>query len=118
MRILNATTGDVLAQCAETASTPLRRLRGLMFRAGMLAGSALVIEPCNGIHTCFMRFPIDVVFVARDMRAILSARSVAPWRFIPWVKGARLVVEFPAGTLSRAPVRPGDVMVLENPPVG
>ncbi len=114
MKVLNARTGAVLAERAEIADTARRRLLGLMFRRRLDPGSALVIIPCNGIHTCFMRFPIDVLFVSAEMRVLLRRDSIAPWRFIPIVRGARLVVELPAGTLRECPTGTGDPITFDN----
>jgi uncharacterized membrane protein (UPF0127 family) len=56
------------------------------------------IDPCNGIHMFFMRFPIDAVFLDRRLRVVRVVHRLRPWRIVPLVVGARSVVELPAGT--------------------
>ncbi|MGE5485722.1 MAG: DUF192 domain-containing protein [Ignavibacteriales bacterium] len=110
MRIVNATRGTTVCSSAIVAGNPVRRLAGLMFHAGLPRGSALVLERCNGIHTCFMRFPLDVLFVSRDWRVVRVERAVPPWRFIPWVRGSSRVVELPAGAITESSTARGDVL--------
>ena len=74
--------------------------------------SALILAPCSSIHTLFMRFPIDVVFVASDGRVMRVFHALAPWR-IGWTFRAFAAVELPAGTALRSGVRPGDKLRLE-----
>jgi hypothetical protein len=92
------------------AGDPARRLAGLMFRRGLQPGSAIVLEPCNGIHTCFMRFPVDVVFISFEWEVLRIAPAVPPWRFIPWVSGSRRVVEMRAGSVALSRTAPGDLL--------
>ena len=72
-----------LATTVEAAVDSASRNRGLLGRDSLAPGHALVIAPSNGIHTFFMRFPIDVIFVARDGRVVKLARAVKPWRIQP-----------------------------------
>lgn len=76
-------------------------------------GGGLVIAPCASIHTWFMRFPIDVVFVAPDGRVARVGHAVRPWRIGPVARSARFVVELPAGTLARTGTVVGDRIVTE-----
>jgi uncharacterized membrane protein (UPF0127 family) len=100
----------VLANRVERATTVLLRLRGLLGRDRLAEGSALVIEPCTSIHTFFMRFAIDVVFLDRGGRVIRAIGSLRPWRMTRIYPSAAQVVELPAGTLARAGVREGDAL--------
>lgn len=84
------------------------RARGLLGRAGLAADEALWINPCNGIHTFFMMFPIDCVFVDRDLRIKKIFSHVRPWRIIPIVWGARSVFEMPSGAADRLGLRVGE----------
>ena len=63
--LVNADTGTTLANRVEAAIDSQSRRRGLLGRSG-LDDEALVIAPCNGVHTCFMRFPIDIIIVNRE----------------------------------------------------
>ncbi|MCL6612984.1 MAG: DUF192 domain-containing protein [Peptococcaceae bacterium] len=77
----------------------------------MPAGSALVLSPCGMVHTFFMRFPIDVVFLDPAGRVLRVIHEMPPFRVSPYVKEARTVVELPGGT-AKGRVRPGDVLVV------
>jgi len=73
------------------------RLLGLMFRGRPLTDEAYHLVPCNSVHTFFMRFPIDVLFLDADSRVLRIVGGVEPWRVLPPVKGAVSVLELPAG---------------------
>ena len=107
----NVRSGAVLASRVELAVDSESRRRGLLGRDTFDAGSAIVIAPCNAIHTFFMRFAIDVVFVARDGRVLKTCAAV-PARRIAFSVRAFAVIELPAGTLARSESAPGDVIEL------
>jgi len=75
------------------------RLKGLLGRRFMPAGEALVIYPCNSIHTFFMKFNIDVVFLDKNLMIKRVIRNLKPFRAVPYVKGAYYAVEMAGGTL-------------------
>lgn len=99
MHIFNLSNHQQLAAQAEAADSFVRRLKGLMLRPELPPGQALIIEPCNMIHTHFMRFPIDVLFVGADKEILHVIEAMCPWRQSPRVKGACYVIELPAGTV-------------------
>ncbi len=109
LRVSNVTRETVLADQVGVARDVGSRLRGLLGRAGLAPGEGLWIEPCSAVHTYFMRFPIDVAFLD-DRRRVLRGMTLLPWRLSPWVRGARGVLELPAGVLSAGATRPGDVL--------
>jgi uncharacterized membrane protein (UPF0127 family) len=102
-------TGELLATRLESAFHSGARRRGLLGKQGLEPGEALVLAPCGAIHTAFMRFAIDVVFLARDGRVIKIAAGVAPWRVRAALR-AFAVVEMAAGSALGRAVRPGDVL--------
>jgi len=110
----NPRTGAVLAHRVERASTPLSRLRGLLGRGTLPEGEALVIDPCASIHTFFMRFPIDVAFLTRDLRVVRAILDLKPWRATRLYREAAMVVELPEGTLARTGTREGDVLAIDS----
>lgn len=115
VRLINADSGQMVVPQVEVADTFVTRLRGLMGRKSMPANAGLLIEPCNGVHTCFMRFPIDVVYLDRDWRVIRVDQAMKPWRLGRPVRGARRVVELPAGQAARAGLNVGvTVKVVAN----
>ncbi|MDD5656338.1 MAG: DUF192 domain-containing protein [Elusimicrobia bacterium] len=83
------------------------RSRGLLGRDAMEPGEGLWILPCPMIHTFFMRFPIDVVFLDRQLKAVRVIENLKPWRLSPWVFRARSVLELPGGSL-KGSVQAGD----------
>lgn len=113
MHIINRTRGVVLAREAHMADTWFARLKGLLGRKGLNAGEGLVLSPCNAIHTCFMRFAIDVVFINDYGRVLKTYEAMGPFRFSARVKGAARVVELPAGTLQLSDTEVDDVLEIE-----
>jgi uncharacterized membrane protein (UPF0127 family) len=109
----NVRTGRILADVLEPAFDSERRRRGLLGRDGMPPGSAIVIAPSNAVHTFFMKFPIDVIFVRRDGR-VLKVRRDMPARRVAAALTAFAVIETPAGGADRAGIQPGDVIALES----
>lgn len=88
--------GKPLFTDARVADTFWKRFRGLMGKKGMSGGEALLLTKCSGIHTCFMRFAIDVVYLDAGFN-VLFRETVAPWRVGRFVRGAKHVVEVPEG---------------------
>lgn len=95
VRVIDAETGAVVCERCELAETPWRRLRGLMGRARPPWNHGLMVRPAASIHTCFMRFPIDAVFLDSEMRVLRVHERLRPWRASA-TRGARAVLELPA----------------------
>jgi uncharacterized membrane protein (UPF0127 family) len=119
IRIFNQTRNSMLADQGELARSFLARGRGLMGRAELPAGYALIIYPESSIHTFFMRVPIDVLFVDRDNRVVGLREAMPPSRpfagVAPW--RGRYVVEMPTGVIRASGTAIGDQLEL-TPPVG
>ena len=109
-RLEKADSGAVLAEPVEGAFDSETRRRGLLGRDG-LAESALVIAPCNLVHTFFMRFSIDTVFVDRDGMVIGIRHDIPPNR-VSGAWGAFATIELAAGQARRIDLRRGDRLVL------
>jgi uncharacterized membrane protein (UPF0127 family) len=111
--VLTNTRNDrIVADTLLRAFDSESRRRGLLKRDFLPEGSALVIAPTNAIHTFFMRFAIDVAFVAKDGRVLKIRRAMPPWRMAAaW--GGFAVVELAAGALDRADVQPGDLFRVD-----
>ncbi|MEX2355835.1 MAG: DUF192 domain-containing protein [Thermaerobacterales bacterium] len=114
LRVINLTRGHVLAERATEAATFGRRLAGLLGRSSLAPGEALVITPCNAVHTLGMRFAIDIVFLDQDGLVLKTAANAPPWRFGPTARGAVQAIELPAGRLAATGTRPGDLITLER----
>jgi uncharacterized membrane protein (UPF0127 family) len=67
MQLINITNGAVLADVVQLADNFMTRLKGLLGRTGLKSDEALIIQPCKSVHTCFMRFPIDVIFLNNEL---------------------------------------------------
>jgi uncharacterized protein len=89
------------------ADRPFGRLKGLLGRRSLPPGEGLLLRPASSVHTFFMRFPIDVVFLDRDLRVLSIARDLRPWR-AAGRPGARAALELPAGECERRGLRIGD----------
>ena len=113
LRLVNRTRGAVLADRVESAHRIRDRLRGLLGRAKLGRGEALAIRPCASIHTFFMRFEIDAVFLDRDGRVLRALAGLRPWRATRFHLRAEQVVELPAGTVERTGTREGDELAFE-----
>lgn len=112
-RIHDLTRGVDLAANAGVADNAWTRFRGLMLRAPLGGGEALVIKPCGSIHMMFMRFAIDAVFFDKDGRVTKVARGVRPWIGLAFGgKGAKGVIELPKGAAAEVAV--GDQLEFES----
>jgi len=80
LALVNQRTDEALADSVEVAVTRHARRKGLLGREGLESSSALILAPCAAIHTMFMRFDIDAVFVDDDGRAVKVVHSLTPWR--------------------------------------
>lgn len=114
MKLINTHTGCILASRVEFATTFLARLKGLLGRSSLPQNAALVLCPCSSIHTFFMKFPIDVVFLDSNFKVVEVIENIPPFRFSRIVKGARLAVELPAGTISKTGTLPGHQIELKS----
>jgi uncharacterized membrane protein (UPF0127 family) len=112
MTLIHEPTGVVLAEHLARATSMFAGHNGLLGRDGLEAGHALAIEPCTSIHTCFMRFTIDVLFVSREGQVVRAISNLPPWRLTRIYSRAALVVELPARTIDRAKVREGDKVLF------
>jgi uncharacterized membrane protein (UPF0127 family) len=107
----NSSNPRVVAGSVELAVTSATRRRGLLGRTGLTPGHAILIAPCSSIHTWFMQFPIDVIFVKRDGRVVKTRAAIPAWRMaFGW--GAFAVVELAAGAIAQCGVKPGDRLEL------
>ncbi len=99
---------DVCERCL-VANNTLARMRGLLGRAELPAGEGLLLRPAGSIHTHFMRFPIDALFLDRELRVLEVRHALGPWRMARQ-RGAKAVLELHAGEAERRGVKVGDVL--------
>ena len=86
-------------------------MRGLLGRKELPSGEGILLRPAGSVHTFFMRFPIDVVFLDRDLRVVSLAEDVAPWK-LRGARGAKAVLELASGECARREIRVGDQLAL------
>jgi uncharacterized membrane protein (UPF0127 family) len=103
------TRSDGVVVCEEclVAATPFTRLRGLLGRKSLPSGQGILLRPAGSVHTFFMRFAIDVVFLDDELRVVAIAADLRPWR-AAGKRGARAVLELPSGECARRGLAVGD----------
>jgi len=106
--------GRVVCARCELADTIVARARGLLGREELLPGRGLLIRPGFSIHTFFMRFPIDAVFLDRSGAVVDVVRRLKPWRAATRLR-ARAVLELPAGEAERVTLRIGERLEHAEP---
>jgi uncharacterized membrane protein (UPF0127 family) len=95
------------------ASTFVERALGLLVKSSLPQTDALWIVPCGGIHTWFMRFSIDVLFLDKDNEVLRVVPDVGPWRFVFAPRGTYSVVELAAGNARRSGIAERDVLRID-----
>jgi uncharacterized membrane protein (UPF0127 family) len=111
LKAVNRTRGAVLASSLEVADSGKLRNKGLLGRNGLDPGEGLWIVPCESVHTFFMRFPIDLVYLDRKYRVRKVRSAVGAWRLSVCLT-AHSVLELPAGTICATQTERGDQMEL------
>ena len=111
-RIRRKADGAVVCERCEVPESTFGRMRGLLGRDGLEAGSGMLIDSAPSVHMFFMRFPIDVVFLDRDWRVVGVRNDLRPWR-VAGARGAAAALELPAGAAAAAGLEEGDVLARE-----
>lgn len=117
LRITNLTRQTELASSAEMAGTGPERRKGLLGRASLPPGGGLWIVPCESVHTFFMKFPIDLVYLDRKKQVKKVRSNVGPWRLSACLS-AHSILELPVGSISSSQTKPGDhleFITLDSP---
>lgn len=109
LRATNVTRGSVLATHMEVAASGPKRRKGLLGRTSLPPGEGLWIVPCESVHTFFMRFPIDLVYLDRENRIRKVRNAVGAWR-LSVCFSAHSVLELPAGAVRGSETRRGDIV--------
>jgi uncharacterized protein len=111
IRVVNLTRNTILASSVEVAGSGPRRSKGLLGRKGLEPGTGLWIVPCEAVHTFWMQFPIDLVYLDRNLRIRKLRSSVGPWRMSACM-AAHSVIELAPGAIRDSKTEPGDVVEL------
>jgi uncharacterized protein len=102
--------GELVCRRCRLADRPWTRVRGLLGRGVLEADEGLLLRPVGSIHTMFMRFAIDVVFLDREYGVLKVVENLGPWRFAG-ARRAKAVLELPAGSASRK-LQTGERLVI------
>jgi uncharacterized membrane protein (UPF0127 family) len=113
VRIDNLTRATLVASHALVARTSQERRTGLLKRESLNQGEGLYIAPCEAVHTFFMKFAIDVLYLDRTRKVLKIRRALGPWRISACLR-AYGVLELPAGTAASTGTRPGDQLAFED----
>ncbi len=113
MKVINLKNNMVLAEKAKVADAFFTRLIGLLNRSSLEKGEALILTPSNCIHSFFMRFTIDAIFLDKAGRVIAALPSFKPFRFSPIYSNSHTVIELPENTIRLTQTQPGDTIKTE-----
>jgi uncharacterized membrane protein (UPF0127 family) len=111
--VTNSTRSTVLATRLEIADSGPKRTKGLLGREGLAPGEGLWIIPCESVHTFFMRFPIDLVYLDRKNKIKKVRNEVGAWRMSACLS-AHSVLELPAGTIRETQTQSGDTLEFSS----
>ena len=113
MKVQISYGNKILSKDILIADTLVTRLIGLMFKEKLVGAEGLLINPCNSIHTFFMRYSLDIVFLSSDNRVVKILRDVRPWS-MSWIYfRAKKTLELPAGKLP-LDVKEGDTLEVKD----
>jgi uncharacterized membrane protein (UPF0127 family) len=105
--------GVVLIPYVVLANRFLRRLLGYMGKSAPACGVALYLNPCRSIHTCFMRFPIDIIFLDHHFHVVKLTYNLRPWRLALGPSSTQGIIEIPSGNGAIATIRIGDTLMIQ-----
>jgi uncharacterized protein len=103
--------GGLVCERVSLATSVPARMRGLLGRSELPPGEGILLRPAGSVHTFFMRFPIDVVFLGGELEVVRIARELPPWRTAA-ARGARAVLELAGGEADRRGLLVGDRLEL------
>ena len=110
----NVTRGKILANSLDVADTFAKSMMGLMGKPSLERGHGLWIKPCQSIHTFWMRFSIDVLFLDKQGVVVHFVESMKPFRVSRHILRARSVLELPAWSIKDSDTQLGDCIEVSN----
>ena len=113
--VRNVDKGTVLATRGKLASSITSRFFGLMGRRGVDEGGGLLLTGSASIHSWFMRFRFDAIFLDREGRVVKVVHAMRPWWFAFGGRGAKECLELPAGVAECTNTGAGDTLAFEEP---
>ena len=116
-KVVNVSKNNqVVVEKLQIANNPWTRFWGLMGKSQMPIKhyDGLWIEPCADIHSCFMRFEFDAVFVDKEGNVLHLVEKMKPWRISKFVRGGRAVLELDGGTIAQTNIALGDQLAIQS----
>jgi uncharacterized protein len=104
----------VVATQVAVANNPWSRLKGLMGQPALGEDTGLLLQPCNSIHSFFMRFAFDAVFLDKTNTIVGLVQAMPPWRVSKLYPKAKATLELPAGSIERLKLEVGQTLVQQN----
>jgi uncharacterized protein len=114
MKVFEKDTGQIVIERLVPAYSFGKRLKGLMFKKSLQSGVGVHIKPCQSIHTFFMKFPIDVIYVDKNLTIVGLEHSLPPGKLGGRFKNAHSVIEVPAGYISGKSISVGQALIIKN----
>jgi len=111
-RLIRLSDRSVLLERLELATTFWSRFIGLQFRRSLATDQGLLLQPCSSLHSCFMRFPIDVIMLDRENRVLKVRRRLSPWRAMICVAGTEAIIETAVDAVE---LLPGEQVSFDSP---
>ena len=113
MKLINKTNNKILADRLEVADNTFTRMKGLLGRSGLEKGQGLHITPCTNIHSFFMKFKFDAIFIDKQGKVKCLEEKIKPWSRVRFCFSAHSVIELPAGIISETYTKLGDKLDFE-----
>ncbi len=113
LQVTNTTRDVVLVEDGRIADNVFTRVKGLLGKKGLEPGAGLLISPCSSIHSMWMRFRFDAVFISRENEVVHLMEDMPPWRASKMVWQAKSVLEIPSGWIAATGTEVGDQLKLE-----
>lgn len=113
MKVYNSSRNNLIADDVKVANNFSTRSVGLLSKKTISDNEGLIIKPCCSIHTFFMKFAIDVLFVNNKNEIVALYENVKPWRILPIHLSSFYVVELAAGQISNKNIKKADLILLD-----
>jgi uncharacterized membrane protein (UPF0127 family) len=113
VRIFNQKNSKMIGSKINVATSIIDRTKGLMFSKNMNGQDGLLIRSCNSVHTCFMHYPIDIVFLDKNEKVVKCVKNKKPWRFTLFYLRASSTLELPVGAIEQFEINDEDQLRVE-----
>lgn len=113
MKLINKKNGQILADKLEIADTSSKRGKGLLGKKSLNKGEGLHIIPCNSIHSFFMKFKFDTIFINKKNEVVYLIESMPAWKISKICFSAHSVIELPSGVIKETETSVGDILEFQ-----